>query len=312
MSRPQTAQGLIHWFQVGAGIRWIRRAAVLAGTLAVLAGSTARAEVRVVGTDLLGVDVSRVLYEFSSRAEFPLALTLDGSRPGLDHLKSGTADLALLVLAPDEARAVAGFESVTLAYHCVVVLVSAVVPLEQVTLDQLRDIFGEGGAGNLSRWGDLGLGGDIAASAIVPHVPVAGQGITAEFFRQTVLQERPFRSSVVRDASPAEMALRLAGDRRALALAPARPSNAPGLKIVPVAVRTNEPAYSPTPENLHSGDYPLGLPLRIVFRRESERMLRPLLRFLLSDDFAPLLEHAGVIPLAPAARRQQSLAFEKL
>ena len=289
-----------------------RRWAALAGACVLLAGSPMRAEVRVVGTDLLGVDVSRALYNFSGRAELPVALAFDGSRPGFDRLKSGTADLALLVLAPGEDKAVAGFESITLAYHCVVVLGSVVVPLEQVTFDQLRGIFGEGGAKNLNRWGDLGLGGDVAASAIVPHVPAVGQGIMAEFFRQTVLQERPFRSTVVRYAAPADLAFRLAGDRQALALAPARPPNAPGLKIVPVAARTGEPAYSPTPENLRSGDYPLGLPLRIVFRRESAQALRPLLRFLFSDDFAALLEPAGVIPLAPAARQQQLLAIEKL
>jgi phosphate transport system substrate-binding protein len=285
---------------------------VLAGALALLAGSALRAEVRVVGTDLLGVDASRALYEFSTRAGFPLALAFDGSRPGLDLLKSGSADLGLLVLAPEEAGAVAAFQSIPLAYHGVVVLVPVVVPLEQITLSQLRDIFGESGANNLSRWGDLGLSGDIAASAIVPHLPAVGQGITAEFFRRTVLQERPFRSPVVRDASPAEMVLKLAGDRRALALAPARPPNTPGIKVVPVAARANDPAYFPTPENLHSGDYPLSLPLRVVFRRESTPALRPLLRFLFSDEFAPLLERAGLIPLAPAARQQHSLAFEKL
>jgi hypothetical protein len=34
MARPQTAQEFIHWLEVGAGARWIRRIALLAGTLA--------------------------------------------------------------------------------------------------------------------------------------------------------------------------------------------------------------------------------------------------------------------------------------
>ncbi len=34
MSRPRTAQELIHWLEVGAGVRWLRLAAVLAVTLA--------------------------------------------------------------------------------------------------------------------------------------------------------------------------------------------------------------------------------------------------------------------------------------
>jgi len=35
MSRPRTAQEFIHWLEVGEGARWVRRAAFLAGTLAV-------------------------------------------------------------------------------------------------------------------------------------------------------------------------------------------------------------------------------------------------------------------------------------
>src|SRR6185369_11071865 len=93
--------------------------------LALLASAGAQTEVRVVGTDLLGIEASRALYEFSGRAEFPLALAFDGSRPGLDQLKSGRADLALLSLRSEERDTLEGFESITLGYHCVVVLAPA-------------------------------------------------------------------------------------------------------------------------------------------------------------------------------------------
>ena len=282
-----------------------------AAALGLFPNHPARAGVRVVGTDLLGLEASQALYAFAGRADFPLALAFDGSRPGFDQLKARRADLALLVLAPDESAIGDELQSITLAYHCVVVLVPASIPLEQITLPQLRDVFGESGSGTLDRWGDLGLEGEIAASAIALHVPAVGQGIAVEFFRQTILGDRRFKSTIERYATPAELVLRLTGDRRGLALAPVRPSDAAGLKIVRLAVRAGEPAFSPTAENLHSGDYPLALPLRMVFRRESARTLRPLLQFLLGDAFVPVLEQAGVIPLAPAARRQQATALEK-
>lgn len=273
--------------------------------------ASSRADVRVVGTDLLGIGASEALYAFAGRGDFPLVLAFDGSRPGLDQLKARRADVALLVLTPEETAALDGFVSVTLAYHCVVVLVPATVPLEQVTLDQLRNIFGESGSNSLTRWGELGLKGDIAGSAIGLHVPAVGQGIAVEFFRQAVLKDLPFKSTVGRYATPAELVTRLTGDHRAMALAPVRPVDSPGLKVVRVAARVGEPAFSPTPENLHSGDYPLALPLRIVFRRESAPTLRPLLRFLLGDEFTPVLERAGVVPLPATARRQQVAALEK-
>jgi DNA-binding transcriptional LysR family regulator len=117
---------------------------VIAG-VASLSFATAGAELRVVGTDLLGVDFSRALYEYGGRHDLLLTLAFDGSRPGLDQLRAGRADLALFVLPPDEPAALAGCESAPLAFHRVVVLVPPAAPLAQVSLEQLGGIFGAGG-----------------------------------------------------------------------------------------------------------------------------------------------------------------------
>jgi hypothetical protein len=281
------------------------------GVLALLPVAVARADVRVVGTDLLGVNFSKALYAFAGRHDLTVALAFDGSRPGLDQLKAGRADLALLVFAPGEESSAAGLESVTLAYHRVVVLVPAASPLERVTLEQLGGIFGVGGSVGVSRWDELGLGGEWAGSTIAPQVPAVGHGFAAEYFRHAVLHDRAFRSIVTRYEAPADLVLRLAGNSRAIALAPTPPPG-PGLKIVSIATRANEPAFLPTAENLHSGDYPLRLPLNLVFRRASARPLLPLWRFLFGDEAAPLLVGADLVPLPSAARRQQVLALEKL
>jgi hypothetical protein len=288
-----------------------RRSISVSVLLALLAGGALGwAGVRVVGTDLLGIEASKTLYQFAGRADVSLALAFDGSRPGLDELKADRADLALLVLTPAEMPALEGFESISLAYHCVVVLAPSTVPLEEITLSQLRDVFGESGSNNLSHWGDLGVVGDLANGAIGAHLPVAGQGITADYFRQTVLGDRSFKSSVVRYATFAELMPGLTGERRGLALA-AVPPPMPGAKIVRVALRAREPAFSPTPENLYSGDYPLALPLRVVFRRGSGATVRPWLRFMFSDEFARVLEQARLVPLAPAARQRQLAVLAK-
>jgi len=290
--------------------RLLALARVCSGLLLTVASGVA-AELRVVGTDLLGVDFSKALYESAGRRDVPLALALDGSRPGLDQLKSGRAELALLVLPPGEERLVAEFETATLAYHRVLVLVPAASPLAQISVGQLGGVFGTGGSTGYTRWGELGLAGDWAGSAIASHAPAAGAGPTAEFFRAVVLHGGSFKSNVGRYDSLAELAPRLSGDSRAIALAAAPLPEARAGKIVPVSLRAGEPAYLPTPENLHSGDYPLRLPLQVVFRRESRRTVQPLLRFLFSDEAAPLLDQAGLVPLPAAARHQQQVALDK-
>ena len=272
----------------------------------------ARADVRVVGSDLLGVEFSRALYEFGGRHGLTLALAFDGSRPGLDQLEAGRADLALVALPAEEEPAIAGAASLTLAYHALVVVVPAELPIEQLTLAELGGVFGESERGSLARWGDHGLGAEWASDAIALAAPAPAMGMMVDFFCRSVLRGRALKSTVMRFADESELARQLAEDRRTVALASIPAKGMPASKIVPIALRAGEPAFTPTPENLHAGDYPLRLPLHVVFRLESAVKVRPLLRFLFSEKLASTLERVGVVPLPSAARRQQRLALEKL
>lgn len=265
---------------------------------------------RMVGTDLLGVEFSKALYEFTGRHRLEVALAFDGSRPGLDELKAGRADLALLVLPAGEESAVPVFQSIPVAYHRVVVIVPVACPMAHVTFDQLAGIFGVS-PGRVERWRELGIGGEWADSLITALAPEVGVGIAVEYFRHLVLAGREFKPNVIRYTDAAGLAARFSGEMRGVALAAVMPAAVPELKVLPVAVRARGPAFLPTPENLHSGDYVLGLPLRLVVRREALPALLPLVRFLGGDEGAPHFERAGVVPLPALRRTQQLLAFEK-
>lgn len=273
---------------------------------------SARADLRVVGSDLLGLEFSRAVFEFGGRNGIMLALALDGSRPGLDLLQAGRADLALVAQSADEDLGIPDTAALTIAYHALVVVVSKALPLEQLTLAELGRVFGEGARGSAVHWGDLGLGGDWASEGIAPAVPLPATGMMVDFFRHSLLHGGALNPKVIRYADESELVRQLTEDRTTVALASIHAERMPTSKIVPVALRTGEPAFTPTPENLHAGDYPLRLPLRAVFRLDSAAKVRPLVRFLFSDELASTLERVGVVPLPPAARRQQRQALEKL
>jgi phosphate transport system substrate-binding protein len=258
---------------------------------------------------LLGVEFSKALYGFAGREGFSAALAFDGSRPGLDELKAGRAQLALCVLAPGEEQAVADFERVVVAYHRVVVLLPAAAPVEQLTVAQLAGIFGVGGPLSILEWGGLGAEGEWRAARVAPQVLAGGTGIVAEYFRHVVLEGRAWRPNVGRFDRLADLAASFGGESRAIALAPTvLPAGGPA-RIAAIAARAGEPAFLPTPQNLHSGDYPLRLPLVGVFRREAADTVRPLLRFLASDDAAAAFEQAQVAPVPAAVRRQRLAAL---
>ena len=83
-----------------------------------------------------------------------------------------------------------------------------------------------------------------------------------------------------------------------------RPADAAGVHLLLVSRRDNEAAFSPTPENIHAGDYPLRLPFCIVFRPEKTAVLLPMLRFLLGDEVAANLAAAEFVPVPANARKQ--------
>ncbi|MSU50931.1 MAG: hypothetical protein EXS37_17880 [Opitutus sp.] len=274
-----------------------------------LLATVLRADLRVVGSDLLGLEFTRAFYEFSGRNGLPLALALDGSRPGWEEFKAGRADLALIVLPPEEAAPLASFRTRPLGYHSIVVLVPADCPLERITLAQLAAVFGtnaEAGSRAGLRWSELGVAGEWGGAFVAAVAPESGEGITTEYFRAAVLRGRELKSNVQRYAAGAELLRHFGGDSRAMALAPMAPAGAKNIKVLRVAAGVSDAGVAPTPETLHAATYPLRLPLQLVFRPDRAPALTRLFEFLFGEIAAQLLERAGVTPL-PALVRQAQL-----
>ncbi len=291
---------------------WCRRNVF--GFLAALAvgfSASSAADVRMVGSDLLGRELLVAVQRFASQNGLALTVALDGSRPGLDQLKNGRAQIGLVTLPKGEFPDEAVFVSRTIAWHCALVLVSGGNPLERVTMGELAAVFGTGVGSGYNRWGDLGLTGDWSGSPITALAPAPGAGITTEFFRHAVLGGQPMKSQIIRYASSEEFEQRAAADRRVMALAGNRPKNLFEAKILSLAAGPNDPAFPPTPENIVSGDYPLRLGVRIVYRRDAESALTKLLAWLWSDEVAEILGRTDLVAEPASGRRQQAQLFEK-
>ena len=270
------------------------------------------AELRVVGSDLLGTEFTGAVKDFARRNELSLTLSLEGSRTGLARLQSGGADLGLIVLPPGEEPPATVFKGFPIAYHVVLVLVPDTSPLAQITFHELGGIFGAAESTSFTRWSDLGLTGEWAARAIVPQAMDPGTGLSLQLFRRVVLADGKLRSVVAIQLSGEAVLRKLETDEGGIALSGEVPAGAKKVRVLPVAKADRDVAFGPTPENIHAGDYPLRLPLWLVVRQEAAQAQLNFLRFLLSDETAPLLERAGLVTLPLQARNQLMFDLEQL
>ncbi len=285
---------------------------LLVGLMCWQAGGALRAaEMRVVGSDLLGAEFSRSLLLAAGRVELALAVAFDGSRPGLEALRAGRADVALVSFPANEENALNEFSTIPLGWHRVVALVPVEAPLSQITLPQLAGIFGRDARDDVQRWGELGVTGDWSNSPIKALVPVRGTGLALELFRRLALGGNALKPLVVSYHPGDDLALLLRGDSRAVAIAGAPLAVSTPTKVLAVAAQAGEPAFMPSPENLDSGDYPLRLPVQAAFAKANLPRVLPLLRLLLSEESAEKIDRAGLAALSVTSRRRELRELEK-
>jgi len=263
-------------------------------TIVLFAPTTPGAEIRVVGSDLLGVDFARALAEFARQNDTTVKLDLRGTRPGADDLEAGRADVGILLLPAAETPPAGAVVSRTMGYYVAVVAVPAGSPLTLVTIAQLRGTFGQAGPK------------DRTPFALAPAA-----GLAWPLFQHVILQDAAPKSAVEFSPSGAALAQRLLTTENSIGVTGLAAAGG-RLRVMAMADGPTEPAYLPTPENVHSGAYPLRLVLYLSFTRAKGPELQRLLKFLLSDETAAALAPADFVPLPVGVRNQLVFELEEM
>ncbi len=261
-----------------------------------------------VGSDLVADSIGAELKACATQNDVEFSLALKGSRLGIEALKSDAADFGLLVFASGDARPGPEFSSSVIGYMTAVIVVPASVPLTQLTYSQLAAVFGASELNNFKRWSEIGVTGNWGVRGITPVATSRRAGLAIDLFRYGVLQTPELKPTVEMFDAPAQAIERISSEEGGIALLGAPPAETSGMKVLLIGKGAGEVAYGPTSENLHSGDYPLRLPVYLVFRKGAAKPLNFVLRHLLADETAPALIKAGVVPLPVQVRNQ--LVFE--
>jgi ABC-type phosphate transport system substrate-binding protein len=236
-----------------------------------------------------------------------------GTLNGFHALMAGITDFAPMgrELWPDEAAAFAALNASEKPLEIRVarggfntpqrttaqaIFVNAANPLKQITLAQLKAVFGKNPT--ITRWGQLGLGGEWSAHPIVLDVPplVAPNSMSMQFM---VLHGGGWNENL-HPAPIADTAKAIAAEPGALGFGGLE-EGGPGLRAVAVARDEKGPAIEINAETASSGRYPLTRYMYIRLRRHPGQPLpaqvKEFLRYVLSRQGQEPILYSGYFPL---------------
>lgn len=260
-------------------------------------------EIRMAASDLLAEFITPTLKAFAEENDVDFKIDAIGSLPALDRLRSDELDLAIIAVPEGIEVPRDEFSIYPFAYDAAVIVVNDSNPTDDISLPKLGGIFGTNEELNFNTWGELGLSG-WATRNIKPLAGPAEGSVSLELFRFAVLSGGGLKPSVavLRDN---EIEDAIAGNISSIGVLSALPKNK-NLKVLMISESDdqNSPAFGPTEDNIHLGDYPLRLSFFIAFNPRDEEKIKEVLRVLLGDDIASALNNNKLFALPDTVRNQ--------
>jgi len=183
-------------------------------------------------------------------------------------------------------------------------------PLSRISVDQARRIFTQGaGAGQITRWGQLGLGGAWADRPIAP----AGLGdptAIGQLLLRTKFAGRKWTDNFTAKLQSRDLVAHVADRPDAIAFANLNHAN-PRVKLVPIAEHEGGPYFRGTPADIRSGRYPFDRHLLVYLpqRRDGsvDSLAREWMNLILSCQGQQIIAQGplGYLPLNPAEIRHE-------
>jgi len=239
-----------------------------------------------------------------------------GSGTGIAALINGTVDIANCSreMEPEEiekAKQNTGKEpqEFTVGYDALAVYVHKDNPLKEITIEQLAEIYGEGG--KITQWSQLGLTHPSCTNDEIIRVSRQSNSGTYHYFREALLgKERDFKLGS-RDLHGSKDVVELV-ERTPCAIGYSGMGYATDrVKMLKVGKKTGEPAYEPTLETALKGTYPIARPLYMYSLGKPTGEAKKYLEWIYSEAGQKIVEKSGYVPLPEDERNKAGQALAK-
>lgn len=267
----------------------------------VAATSLEAQEIRIAASDLLADFIEEPLERYAADRDLTIDLDAIGSLPALDQLRANEIDLAVIAIPEGDEVPRQEFSVYPFAYDVAVVVTNENNPINEVSINQLGGIFGSEEELNFTTWGDLGLSG-WSSRSIKPISGTAEDSIALELFKYSVF-ERGMMKTGVAMVNDSEVEGLLDSDAGSIGILSRMPTSE-DLKVLMVSPDSTSPAFGPTVDNVHFGDYPIRLAFYLLFKPRDADRIQPILRELLGDAVASGLRENDLVPLPETVRRK--------
>ena len=287
------------------------RKTFIVATLLTLFASTIFADTKITlaGSDLLKPVVADSVQSIAKKNGITLEVDMEGTHSAYEKLSKNTADIALIAL-PRTHKLPEGLVALPFAYQAAVVVVNSANPIEEISTKQLSDIYSIATKTRAESWAQLGIK-NVGLRNIMPITTSLSDNVVVELFKYTAIGGVNLGQWVnIAEGKNAIYNLIKANNSAIAIIGKLSGVDSHLLKVVSVAKTGDDGkksyAFKPDRENIFNGDYPLTLPFYVVFKKENLKKVKPLLKILLDDKIATLLDNSDFYS-APKNSRKKSI-----
>jgi phosphate transport system substrate-binding protein len=266
-----------------------------------------RAVIQNKGSDTM-VNVAQVWAEEYGKVapDVEVEVSGGGSGVGIAALIKGAVEIASASrdLKPSEAEQAekntgqkpVGFN---VGFDALAVYVHRDNPLSEITLEQLTDLYAEGG--KTTRWSELGVKIPGVSDDTIVRVSRQSSSGTYEFFREHALGNRDFRMGS-RDLNGSKEVVELVGGTLTAIGYSGMGYATAAVKMLKVISKPGSPAVAPTVAAVHDKTYPLARSLHLYTLGEPQGAVKQYIDWILSDAGQKVVEDSGYVPVPPDQR----------
>ncbi|MEE2993011.1 MAG: phosphate ABC transporter substrate-binding protein [Gemmatimonadota bacterium] len=225
-----------------------------------------------------------------------------GSGTGIAALINGTVDIANCSrqMKPEElerAEQNTGKRPVefVVGFDALAVYVHRDNPLEEISIEQLAQIYGE--KGNLTQWTQVGINHTACASDEIIRISRQSNSGTYYYFREALLGSTQDFKLGSRDLHGSKDVVDLVGSTPCTIGYSGMGYATEKVKMLKIAVKEGDTAYPPTLETGLDGTYPIARPLYMYTLGEPTGGIKAYIDWVFSEVGQEIVEKNGYVPL---------------